>query len=223
MGKKIDMIGRRYGKVVVVEETNKRDKSGTIFYLCLCDCGKQKIINGKNLRHNSTMSCGCYNLIRNKKENPDYKKPLYGIYEAIKDRCNNPNNKAYKNYGGRGIKISDEWNVFANFEKWALSNGYKKGLWIDRINNDGNYAPDNCKWATPKEQQNNKRVCVYITHEGKTQTLMQWSEETHIGYGALRARYNKGKRGKDLFAPIDKRYSHSDLIKEYYNARRFTE
>ena len=220
MGKKVDMIGKRFGKLVVIEETNKRDANGTIYYLCQCDCGNQKIINGKGLRHTGTVSCGCYNLIKSKKENPNYKHPLYSIYRSIKDRCTNPNCKAFKNYGGRGICVSSEWSSFDAFKEWALSNGYQKGLWIDRIDNDGNYGPDNCRWATPKEQQNNKRVCVYITVGGKTQTMMQWAEEKGINHRTLKSRYDKGIRGDDLFAPIDKRYSHSDLIKQYYERKK---
>jgi len=219
MGKKIRMIGKRIGRLVVIAETDRRDKNGTIYYLCKCDCGNEKLICGKGLRHTNTVSCGCYNLEKHKKDNPDYKHPLYRDYMSIKERCNNPNDKAYKNYGARGIKIVDEWNTFSTFKEWALSNGYQQGLWIDRINNDGNYGPDNCRWATPKEQQNNKRVCVYITVDGKKQTMMQWSEEKGIKYSTLKQRYDKGIRGNDLFAPINQKYSHSEMIKKHYERK----
>lgn len=118
---------------------------------------------------------------------------VYRIYWHMKTRCCNLNNKDYKNYGERGIEICDEWlNDFMTFYEWAMNNGYSDELTIDRINNDGNYEPTNCRWATVKEQNKNKSNVHLIEHEGRIETLMEWSNITKINYDTMLDRYNKG-------------------------------
>ena len=219
MGKKVEMIGKRFGRILVISE-DKRDSQGIIYYKCLCDCGKEKIIKGTSLRAGVTRSCGCYNHDIVTKDNPVYKSKLYGVYRSIISRCNCPTDKSYHNYGGRGIKISSEWNTFEAFKKWSESNGYKEGLWIDRINNDMDYSPDNCRWATPKEQQNNKRTCVYVTINGITKTISQWADETGICYATICRRLQLGWQGEDLLKPIDKKRSHSKEIKRWHDRNK---
>lgn len=219
MGKKVEMIGRRFGRLIVLSE-DKRDSQGIIYYKCLCDCGNQKIIKGTSLRAGTTKSCGCYNREIITKINPDYKKKLYSIYRGMKNRCYNKNDKAFCNYGGRGIQISPEWDKYKKFESWAYNNGYSEGLWIDRIDNDGDYSPDNCRWTTPKKQQNNKRTCKYITINGKTQSVTEWAEETGINRSTIYRRIKLGYKGIDLIKPVNQAHSHSEQIKEYYEARR---
>ena len=107
--------------------------------------------------------------------------------------------KRYEDYGGRGIKVCDEWNDFINFYNWAINNGYAYNLSIDRINLDGDYEPQNCRWSTPKEQDNNRRNNVFITFNGKTQTIAQWSEETGIKYETLRSRIRRGLSIEQIF------------------------
>lgn len=114
---------------------------------------------------------------------------LYNVWRGVKKRCNTPTYYAYPQYGGRGIKICKDWeNNFDAFYQWALSNGYEVGLTIDRIDNDGNYEPSNCRWATWKEQGNNRRTNVYITFNGKTQSMSQWADELGITREALHRR-----------------------------------
>lgn len=115
-------------------------------------------------------------------------KKLYGIWLSMKDRCENPKATPYKYYGAKGVKVCDEWSEYENFKSWSLENGYKQGLSIDRIDVNGNYCPDNCRWVTRKEQMNNTTRNRIICFNGKTQTLMQWSEETGIKYATL---YNR--------------------------------
>lgn len=209
MGKKVEIVGKKFGRLFVLKETEKRSKNGEIYYLCKCDCGNTKEINGTSLRKNRTLSCGCYNKeIINKAKKRIYKnKRLYELISSIKQRCYNKNNKAYKNYGGRGIKVCDEWKNDNNkFVEWALNSGYKKGLWIDRINNNGNYEPDNCRWITPKEQQNNKRTNHFLTYDGITHTIKEWSEIKNINYATLMRRVNNNQ---DLFSPIDVSKRHN--------------
>lgn len=121
-------------------------------------------------------------------------KRLNSIFRGIKDRCYNPKNQDYYNYGKRNITVCDEWYTpgsvkgWRNFRDWALSNGYSDELTIDRIDNNKGYSPDNCKWSNTKEQANNRRYCHMITYKGKTQTLAQWCEELHLNYWSMRSR-----------------------------------
>ena len=118
---------------------------------------------------------------------------LYNVWRGIKKRCNNPDHYAYPQYGGRGIKLSEEWRDFEAFYSWALKNGYEVGLTLDRINNDGDYAPDNCRWTTWKVQGNNRRTNINITFKGKTQTIAMWAAEIGISTEMLWNRLRKYK------------------------------
>ena len=213
MGKKVDMIGRRFGRLLIISE-DKRDRQGIIYYKCRCDCGNEKIIKGTSIRAGITKSCGCYNRDIITKNDPKYKTKLYSVYHSIKERCNNSKDKAFHNYGGRGIKISDEWNTFEKFEEWAYQSGYQEGLWIDRIDNDKDYSSNNCRWATPKEQQNNKRNCLYITIGGITKTATEWADISGINRATIYRRVKVGLKENDILKPIDKSKSHGEAIRQ---------
>ena len=192
-------IGERFGYVEVLEKTDKR-KNGYIVYKCKCyKCGK---VVDKTLKHLcrrkkqgfSNMTCGCYD----RKHNHLYKNGLSNtrlrhIYDDMKARCYNKNIIAYKNYGGRGITMCDEWkNNFETFYNWAMQNGYNERLTIDRINNNGNYEPKNCRWTTMLEQVKNRRNTTLITYNNKTQTIKEWAKEYDIELTTLRTRINRG-------------------------------
>ena len=140
---------------------------------------------------------------------------LYRSWTSMRNRCNWKKDKEYKHYGGRGIKVCDEWqNNFEPFMEWALSNGYDDTLTIDRIDVNGNYEPSNCRWITRKEQNNNMTSNVRLTHNGVTHNLTEWSKITEISYSTLQGRIRRGWKTEDiLFKPINKRYSHSKYTK----------
>ena len=145
----IDLTGRRFGKWTVVGRS-PNGVGGHAMWLCRCDCGREKIVWGLNLRHGYSSGCQiCQNRIT---KHGQWQTPLYGTWENMINRCENSNYTGYKRYGGRGIKICSEWrNDFKAFRRWALVNGYKEGLTIDRIDNDGDYEPENCQFLTRSE------------------------------------------------------------------------
>lgn len=192
----INLAGKRLGKLTVIEMVDVIPKEGAR-WLCRCDCGNEKVISTKNLLHSNgekgTMSCGC--LVR---ENHVYthdksQTRIYRIWQKIKQRCCNKHHKHYEYYGGRGITICNEWlDDFQTFYKWSMDNGYADNLTIDRIDVNGNYEPSNCRWATRKEQMNNTRQNHFLTYNGKTQTVKQWSEELGINYQTIQGRLRRG-------------------------------
>lgn len=169
----MNIVGQKFGKLLVVEKTNEKAKNnGEYKYKCVCDCGKEILVRGSHLKQGNSTSCGCSRLRKKIKENHR----LYIIYSGMKARCKNIKNNAYKNYGGRGIKICNEWDTdFNAFVKWALENGYQNNLTLDRINNNGNYEPSNCRWSTKIEQANNMRTNRPITYNNETKTIAQWA------------------------------------------------
>ena len=128
-----------------------------------------------------------------------YNKPWYNSYHAMMDRCYRKNNVNYALYGGRGIKVCDEWHNIEVFEKWAIDNGYRKGLTIDRIDSDGDYEPNNCRWSTMREQTNNRRNTIRLEHNGETHTISEWAKIIGVNRSTLNNRYWKGARGDKLF------------------------
>lgn len=200
----IDITGNRYGKLVVIKRVDS--KPNTTYWLCKCDCGKEKIILGNSLKSGATVSCGCYqkSFIGNlRKTHGDTGTKLYTAWNNMKARCYRKITREYDNYGGRGIAVCDEWiHSYETFKEWALNNGYSDGLTLDRINVDGNYCPENCRWITNKEQQNNKRNNVLYTYNGETKTLAEWAESLGICYKTLQKRIIKLGVDKAFSTPL---------------------
>lgn len=189
-----DLTGQTFGKLTVIERADDyTDKNGEkhVCWKCKCLCGNECIVRGHSLRNGHTKSCGCA-IVEAATKHGMHGTRIYNTYKNMLDRCYNKNNDHYMDYGGRGIKVCNAWrgeNGFINFYNWAMANGYTDELSIDRINVNGNYEPNNCRWADSKMQANNKRNTIYIEYNGETHTISEWSTITGIPYATIYDRY----------------------------------
>ena len=212
-----DLTGQRFGRLVAISRA-ETIKSTTRWY-CKCDCGNTKIVTAGNLKNGTTTSCGCYALEGHKMVNithGDCYRRIYKMYRGTKYRCDNKNNQAYNLYGGRGIIVCPEWlgeKGYQNFLKWSMNNGYMENLTLDRIDPNGNYEPNNCRWVTIAEQQNNKRSNSLITYNGKTQNITQWSKEIGIKIGTISYRKRHGWTDEECITGIKNGRSYEYLMK----------
>lgn len=176
-----DLRGVRFG-TLVVEEFSVMDKYRRACWVCKCDCGNTTTKNSYYLKNAKTVSCGCVST-RPKRNNVSThhmsRTRIYKIWKSMRKRCSctNPTQREYRDYFARGIKVCDEWNnSFEPFYEWAMANGYNDSLSIDRINNDGNYEPSNCRWVDNTTQQRNRRKTVFLEYNGEKRALSEWCE-----------------------------------------------
>lgn len=192
MSKFIDLTGQKFGRLTVIERAENKGKHTV--WKCKCECGNIIDVYSTHLNQGKSTSCGCLRVELIKERSTTHGKSktrLNNIYNTMKQRCYNESNSCFYRYGARGITICDEWeNSFKAFYAWSMANGYADNLTIDRIDNNKGYSPDNCRWATVKEQSNNRRNNHLITYNGKTQTMTQWAEELGINKSTLRSRIN---------------------------------
>ena len=199
--KRVDLTGKKFGRLTVIEKREPNKKRKTSMWLCRCECGNEKIIASHDLKH-GTLSCGCMlkenresfkNKYRNGKKINAKNTRILRIYNHMKQRCYNSNNSSYKNYGGRGITICKEWlENYYEFEKWSLENGYEDTLTIDRIDTNKGYSPKNCRWATYKQQANNERTNHILEIDGIKHTVQEWSEIYKIKPNTIIYRIKRG-------------------------------
>lgn len=188
----VDRIGQRYGRLTVIERASKsqpeqaKSDHKRAYWVCRCACGSLVEASGDNLRSGNTSSCGCSRIGHGMS-----KYRVHGIWRGMLQRCENPNKDCYFNYGGRGIKVCDEWHEFETF--YGDMGDPPHGGTLERKENDGPYAKWNCKWASRKEQLNNKRNNVVLTAFGRNQTLTQWAEEIKMPARTLHNRLFRAK------------------------------
>jgi hypothetical protein len=212
----IDLTGKKIGRWLVLKRVNNH--KGRVAFLCRCECGTEREVLSQFLLNGQSKSCGCLNREkaseRMKERNQTHglsKTRLYTIWKNIHSRCLNKNNPVYKHYGGRGITLCDEWRDYKNFYQWSMSNGYKDDLTIDRIDVNGNYEPNNCRWADDYTQHNNTRKNVYVVYKGQRKTASQWSRELKISKCRLYRQLKNGKTLEEIInTPVRNHYLEVD-------------
>ena len=207
-----NLLGQRFSHLTVVEqcESNK----GQRMWKCKCDCGNFAIVRTHDLMRGNTKSCGCLKRVHCEENGKKMltkhglsringkKARLFRIWSGIKTRCYNRNDKAYQKYGGRGILICDEWLDFKSFHAWALNNGYNDTLSIERIDVNGNYCPENCKWIALPEQTRNRTTSRKFTINGITKTMSEWARENNLSTAVVFGRLKRGDSIQEALRPI---------------------
>lgn len=203
---KNDLTGQKFGRLTVIGLDDRGTRK--TYFVCECDCGRIKSVRSDSLISGAIRSCGCMkaeqdriNLEANHSHKMSKTRP-YEIWQGMKGRCYNEHDVRYDRYGGRGITVCDEWkDNFTAFYEWAINHGYADNLTIDRIDNDKGYSPDNCRWASEKEQSRNRSTNIKIKIGNATKTLKEWCEIFELDYGIVNARYQRnGFKGiDDLF------------------------
>lgn len=196
---KADLVGKTFNEFTVLAEAPRHIRANgqrVRIWKCRCSCGNIRYLNKRELESGKRKSCGCKHdeyLSKSNTEHGDSHLRLHNIWSGMRARCYCETDYHFKWYGGRGIKMADEWrDNYASFKEWALSSGYEPCLSIDRVDNNGDYTPENCRWVTQKEQSNNTRRNHYISAFGETLTLTQWAEKTSIAAPTIRRRLKSG-------------------------------
>jgi hypothetical protein len=189
--KKTDLTGKRFGKLTAISQGEYKGKNTT--WKCMCDCGNEREYLTYNLTSGKSNSCGCARIETLKKvmtKHGGRQTRLYQIFKGMSQRCYNENSPAYQYYGGKGVFICDEWkNDFAVFREWAEGNGYTESMSIDRINPNGNYCPENCRWTSMQKQQNNKLNSAFIIINEEKLTIAEWAENNKTNKATLYSKF----------------------------------
>lgn len=191
MSKIMDLTNQRYGRLVVLEYVG-RNTSNRPLWKCQCDCGNTHIASTLDLRNGDTQSCGCQKkekISKSKRKHGFSSEPLYKKWKSMRRRCNNSNDTMYRYYGGRGIKVCKEWDNlndgYLNFRNWALNSGYSPDLTLDRIDNNGNYEPFNCRWANMTIQSRNRNFTRKVYYRGEKIHIYSLADKYNLSHKGL--------------------------------------
>ena len=191
--KKLNLLNQKFGRLTVISQ--EKSKGGKTIWKCLCDCGNITTVTSTNLTCGKINSCGCLRKEQITHRNTTHnltKTQIYKVWKSIKQRCYNKKLPCYKNYGGRGICVCEEWiNSFESFYDWSMKNGYTDSMTIERKDNDGNYCPGNCRWATQKEQCRNRSTNAVFEYMGEKHILTEWCEILNLEYKLVHNRIRK--------------------------------
>lgn len=215
-----DLTGCRFGYWTVIEKAEKRKGISNQYWVCVCDCGRTGEVASTALTKGKSKSCGCKRtelFSVSRKTHGKTHSRLYPIWTSMKQRCNNQNYPQFYLYGGRGIGYCAEWEDFEPFQEWAYSHGYDENAprgqcTLDRIDNDGNYSPENCRWVTAKKQATNRRDNDMVSAFGKTQTISEWADEYGINYFTLWSRIIELKMEAEKALTFDKSARYKSML-----------
>ncbi len=191
--KRINFTNKKINMLTVIKKAESKNRRA--FWLCKCDCGNEIKVMSQDLIYKTKYSCGCTRkpVVERKRKYETKNQRLYNIWHAMKQRCYDDRKREYKYYGGKGIKICDEWlSNFEAFQEWSLKSGYKSNLTIDRINAEKDYCPENCRWITQKENNLNRRGIIRISYNDKTICLKDYCKIKNISYSTTLKKYKKG-------------------------------
>lgn len=196
-----DLTGQKFGRLTVLERAENRN--GKTYWRCLCDCGNFCVIRGSHLKSGRIKSCGCL-IIEAVTKHGMYKTKIYRTWQNMLKRCCNKNFEDFDNYGGRGIKVCERWKIFENFyeDVSKLPHFGDPGYTLDRIDNNGDYCPENVRWADSKTQNRNTRRNIFVEYNGEEMCLTDAAKKSGITFTTLLYRYRKGLRSADLFKPV---------------------
>jgi hypothetical protein len=207
------IAGMKFGRLSVLSRAGN-DKHGSAMWNCVCDCGVTGVFKGRNLTIGKTKSCGCWLLEqrRSPKKHGHTSRTLgatseYSAWKAMRQRCENPNNRSWKDYGGRGITVCDRWHTFSNFLQ-DMGKKPSPNLSIERVENNSGYTKENCIWATKRVQNRNKRNNIILTHNGKSQTIKDWANEYGLLFGTLYFRILRGWPMEKALTPPQEQFRH---------------
>lgn len=226
LGRAMDLKGHKYNRLLVLEYKDRWGGENRTRWKCKCDCGNIAYVLGKELRSGGTKSCGCLHADVMPEHNRKHKTThgmsdtrIYNIWNKMVERCTLIGGTKYDEYGGKGIKVHEEWrDNFVSFYEWSMDNGYEDKLTIDRIDNDGDYTPNNCRWVGWNTQARNRSNTILYEYNGVNKPLIEWAEILGIKSDTLYSRYKNGLRGKELLRVIDMRTNGKRLVsKEKHN------
>jgi hypothetical protein len=201
MRKRLELAGEKFGRLRAISQIGVEKRTGRVLWLCVCDCGKETQSSGPALKAGQKKSCGCLareNSITHGATRHRIITPEFAIWRSMLGRCRNKNCKSWKRYGGRGIEVCERWNEFQNF--YDDMGDRPPGLELERIDNDGNYEPGNCRWASHVEQANNRRNNRFLEARGQKMTIAQWSRETGLLQSTIWQRMARGWPASDILA-----------------------